>query len=129
MRYFAGLVPALFYLLWFSSCHQAEATAKDEVIALSEAADDVDEEHVFEDTFSQKEAQQREKLKSLGFHERVSFDSFHQFLDRESREPPPQGNYKDRWSKRNFFLHFLVLMLLRLYNVYGRRKQNTFKDI
>ena len=106
MRYFAGLVPALFYLLWFSSCYEAEATAKDKVIALSEAAEVVDVEDVFEDTFSQAEDQRREKLKSLGFHVRVSFDSFHQFLDRESREPPPQGNYKDRWSKRSFFYTF-----------------------
>ena len=106
MRNFAGLVPALFYLLWFSSCYEAEATAKDKVIALSEAAEVVDVEDVFEDTFSQAEDQRREKLKSLGFHVRVSFDSFHQFLDRESREPPPQGNYKDRWSKRSFFYTF-----------------------
>ena len=28
---------------------------------------------------------QREKLKSLGFHERASFDSFHHFLDRVKR--------------------------------------------
>ena len=115
MRYFAGLVPALFYLLWFFSCHQAEATAKDEVIALSEAADVVDEEDVFEDTFSQKEAQRREKLKSLGFHERVSFDSFHQFLDRVKRAA---GNYKGR-SKRSFF----KLLTEAFEVVYGRKRE------
>ena len=71
MKYFTELVPALFYLLWFSSCY--EASAKDKVIALSEVADVVEKEDVFEDSFSQAEDQRREKLKSLGFHERISF--------------------------------------------------------
>ena len=74
----------------------------------------------------QAEDHRREKLKSLGFHVRVSFDSFHQFLDRESREPPPQGNYKDRWSKRSFF----TLSNTDAFEVvYGRKTQNTFKDM
>ena len=59
MRYFAELVPALFYLLWFSSCYEAEANAKDDVIALSEAANIVEEEDLVENTFSQAEDQWR----------------------------------------------------------------------
>ena len=57
MRYFAGLVPALFYLLWFSSCYEAEANAIDNVIALSGDADIVEEEDLVENTFSLAEDQ------------------------------------------------------------------------
>ena len=55
MRYFARLVPGLFYLFWFSSCYDAEAMAKDEVIVLLKAVDVVHIEDVFEDTFIQAE--------------------------------------------------------------------------
>ena len=107
MRYFAGIViPILFYLVGLSSCHETEAKDKD----LSEA-----EENVFEDTFSQAEVQKREKLKSLGFHEQVSFDSFHQFLDRVKRAA---GNYRGR-SKRSFF----KLLTEAFEVVYGRKRE------
>ena len=110
MRYFAELVPALFYLLWFSSCY--EASAKDKVIALSEVADVVEKEDVFEDSFSQAEDQRREKLKSLGFHEQVSFDSFHQFLDRVKRAAGNKG-------KSSFF----KLLTDAFEVVYGRKRE------
>ena len=107
MRYFAGLVvPTLLYLVGFSSCHEAEAKDKD----LSEA-----EENVFEDTFSQAEVQKREKLKSLGFHEQVSFDSFHQFLDRVKRAAKSR-KYK---GKRSFF----KLLTDAFAVVYGRKRE------
>ena len=55
---------------------------------------------------------QREKLKSLGFHERASFDSFHHFLSRVKRAAASGG------QNRNFF----KLLTEAFEVVYGRKR-------